>query len=302
MRLFTYAAPDRQTRVGAAFDQDGRNARDISAVWHGSALHSADDLLQSDFLGELATLEAKIQSAPTVDLAAVRLLPPLLRPGKIVAVGLNYRDHIQEMRLETPSAPILFAKFASSLMGHKEPLRLPAKSNQVDYEAELAIIIGRAGKSIPASEALDHVAGYTILNDVSARDLQFHTSQWTKGKMQDGFAPCGPFWVTAEEIPDPQNLHIRLLLNGEVMQDGHTRDMVFSVAELIAYISEDVTLYPGDIIATGTPRGVGHSRRPPRYLQPGDEVRIQIDGLGELTTPVTSAQAAADQSAQEANL
>jgi 2-keto-4-pentenoate hydratase/2-oxohepta-3-ene-1,7-dioic acid hydratase in catechol pathway len=210
----------------------------------------------------------------------------ITRPGKIVCVGLNYRDHAEEGGLELPKAPLLFAKWPNTLIGDGEPIVLPAESAQVDYEAELGVVIGTTARRVSDSQALDHVEGYLCLNDVSARDLQFADGQWTRGKSPDTFCPVGPRLVAREEIDDPQTLGIRCILNGEAMQDSSTAQMIFSVAEIIAYVSQIITLEPGDLIATGTPAGVGVFRDPKVLLKDGDEVSVEIEGVGTLTNPV----------------
>jgi 2-keto-4-pentenoate hydratase/2-oxohepta-3-ene-1,7-dioic acid hydratase in catechol pathway len=208
------------------------------------------------------------------------------RPGKIICVGLNYRDHAEETGAELPKAPLLFAKWGNTLIGHGEAIVLPPESAEVDYEAELGVVIGTAGRHIAEADALDHVRGYICVNDVSARDLQFADGQWTRGKSPDTFCPVGPRLVPREEIADPQALAIRCVLNGEVMQDSTTANMIFSVAEIISYVSRTVTLDPGDLIATGTPAGVGVFRDPKVLLKDGDEVTVEVEGLGALTNPV----------------
>ena len=211
---------------------------------------------------------------------------PIDRPGKIVCVGLNYRDHAEEQGTELPSAPLLFAKWPNALIGPGEPIVIPHVSKQVDYEAELAVVIGERVRRASEENALDSVRGYVCLNDVSARDLQFSDGQWTRAKSADTFCPVGPQLVPAAEVPDPQRLGIRCVLNGEVMQDSTTANMIFTVAEIIVYASATMTLEPGDLIATGTPAGVGVFRDPPVLLKHGDEVTVEIDGLGSLTNPV----------------
>ncbi len=214
-------------------------------------------------------------------------MPPVIqRPGKIVCVGLNYRDHAAEGGMDLPSAPLLFAKWPNTLIGHGDPIVLPRESSQVDYEAELGVVIGREARRVSERDALDHVEGYICLNDVSARDLQFADGQWTRGKSPDTFCPVGPRLVPREEIDDPQALAIRCMVNGEALQDSSTAQMIFSVAEIIAYASQVITLEPGDLIATGTPAGVGVFRDPKVLLQDGDEVSVEIEGLGTLTNPV----------------
>jgi 2,4-didehydro-3-deoxy-L-rhamnonate hydrolase len=208
------------------------------------------------------------------------------RPGKIVCVGLNYLDHAQEGGMDLPKAPLLFSKWPNTLIGDGEPIVLPPEAQEVDYEAELGVVIGTTARRVSDADALDHVAGYICLNDVSARDMQFGDGQWTRGKSLDTFCPVGPRLVPREEIDDPQQLGIRCILNGEAVQDSSTAQMIFSVAEIIAYVSQVITLEPGDLLATGTPAGVGVFRDPKVLLEDGDEVSIEIDGLGTLTNPV----------------
>jgi len=208
------------------------------------------------------------------------------RPGKIVCVGLNYRDHAAEGGMDLPKAPLLFAKWPNTLIGDGDAVVLPPESTQVDYEAELGVVIGAKAKRVSERDALDHVAGYICVNDVSARDLQFADGQWTRGKSPDTFCPVGPRLVAREEIDDPQALAIRCVLNGETMQDSSTSRMIFSVAEIITYVTRVITLEPGDLIATGTPAGVGVFRDPKVLLKDGDEVSVEIEGLGTLTNPV----------------
>ncbi len=212
---------------------------------------------------------------------------PIDSPPKIICVGLNYRDHAEEQGSDLPTAPLLFAKWSNTLIGPGEPIVLPPESSQVDYEAELGVVIGRTGRRVAERDALDHVRGYVCVNDVSARDLQFADGQWTRGKSPDTFCPVGPRLVPREEVDDPQSLAIRCLVHGEVLQDSTTANMVFSVVEIIAYVTRTVTLVPGDLIATGTPAGVGVFRDPQVLLQDGDEVTVEVEGLGELTNPVT---------------
>ncbi len=221
-----------------------------------------------------------------VPLAKVRLLAPVPRPGKVIGVGLNYRDHAAESGQPIPEEPILFPKFANSVIGPGEPIVVPPEVLQPDYEVELGVVIGRPARRVGVAEALAYVAGYTCVNDVSARDLQFRGSQWMRGKAIDTFLPCGPWLVTADEIPDPQALAIRLLLNGREMQSSSTAQMVFGVAELVSFVSRTMTLEPGDLIATGTPPGVGFARTPPVWLRDGDEVRCEIERIGTLANPV----------------
>jgi 2-keto-4-pentenoate hydratase/2-oxohepta-3-ene-1,7-dioic acid hydratase in catechol pathway len=218
---------------------------------------------------------------PPVRLAEAELLAPLL-PGTLLGIGLNYRDHAAETGAELPVQPLLFAKLVSSVTGPSGEVARPGYTDELDYEGELAVVIGRAARDVPAGRALDHVFGYAVMNDLSARDRQRAEPQWIRAKGGDGFAPFGPWVTTADEVPDPQGLSIRTWVNGELRQDGTTRDMVFSVAELIAFCSSSFTLRPGDVITTGTPAGVGVAREPKVFLQPGDRVRVEIPELGVL--------------------
>jgi acylpyruvate hydrolase len=221
-----------------------------------------------------------------VPLASARLTAPIPRPGKITCIGLNYADHAHEQGIEPPASPIFFVKTVNAICGPGDPIVLPPNSTQVDFEAEFAVVIGKGGKNIPKERAMEHVAGYMILNDVSARDMQFGDKQWYRGKSCDTFAPCGPWIVTKDEVSDPSNLRISLTLNGETMQDSNTSNLVFKVPYLISYLSQSVTWDPGDILSTGTPPGVGVFRKPPVFLKPGDIVSITVEGLGTLTNPV----------------
>jgi len=212
-------------------------------------------------------------------------MPPLERPGKIIAVGLNYRAHAEEQGASLPERPLLFAKWPTALVGPGEPIVLPSISSSIDYEAELGVVIGSRVKGVRAQDALEAVRGYLCANDVTARDLQRADRQFTRSKSLDTFCPVGEL-VPAAEVPDPQALRIRCLVNGEVRQDSTTADMIFSVAELIAFVSEAITLEPGDLLLTGSPAGVGAFRDPPVFLADGDEVTIGIDGVGILSNPV----------------
>jgi 2-keto-4-pentenoate hydratase/2-oxohepta-3-ene-1,7-dioic acid hydratase in catechol pathway len=211
---------------------------------------------------------------------------PIERPQKIICVGLNYSDHAEEQGVDLPERPLLFAKWPNTLIGPGEPIVIPSITERVDYEAELGIVMGSRVRGVSVENALETVAGYVCVNDVSGRDLQFADGQWVRGKSLDTFCPVGPALVPASEIADPQALGIRAILNGEVMQNSTTANMVFGVAEIIAFVSQAITLEPGDLIATGTPAGVGVFRDPPVLLQPGDEITIEIDGIGALTNPV----------------
>jgi 2-keto-4-pentenoate hydratase/2-oxohepta-3-ene-1,7-dioic acid hydratase in catechol pathway len=225
-------------------------------------------------------------SGERLDPATLKVLAPIPHPPKIIGIGLNYRDHAAEGGNPIPDVPTVFSKFSTAVIGHQQPIILPKISTKPDYEAELAVVIGRGGRHIPEERWRDHVFGYTIANDVSARDFQSATSQWMIGKTFDTFAPIGPAIVTADEIPDPHCLDISLTLSGSVMQQSNTRNLIFGVPRLIAYLSSVFTLQTGDIILTGTPAGVGFARKPPRWLQSGDECRVKIQGIGELVNPV----------------
>ena len=212
---------------------------------------------------------------------------PIARPGKIVCVGLNYSDHAEEQGAELPSAPLLFAKFTTALSGPGDPIVIPSHVTKCDYEAELGVVIGSTVKGVSKENALEAVAGYLVANDVSARDLQFADGQWTRGKSPDTFCPVGPL-VPAADVGDPHALGIRAILNGETVQDSTTANLIFGIDEIISHASRTMTLEPGDLILTGTPAGVGVFRDPQRLLQPGDEVTIDIDGVGSLTNPVVA--------------
>jgi 2-keto-4-pentenoate hydratase/2-oxohepta-3-ene-1,7-dioic acid hydratase in catechol pathway len=232
----------------------------------------------------------KFVSDPPADsvfpLASLRLLAPVPRPPKLICIGLNYRDHAAEAHQEIPKVPTIFAKFSNVVIGPGEAIVLPKISRKPDYEAEFMFVIGAGGRNIAAEDWQRHVFGYTAFNDVSARDFQSVTSQWMISKTFDTFAPMGPYLVSADEIADPHALDISLSIGGEVLQHSNTRELIFQIPDLIAYLSSVVTLEPGDVVATGTPGGVGFARKPPRYLKPGDEVVVSIEGLGELRNPV----------------
>ena len=232
---------------------------------------------------DVAALVAAAPDLPRADPAGLEFLPPVRAPGKIVAIGLNYAEHAAEGGLDVPEEPVVFAKFPSALLAHDGVIEWdPAVTAQVDYEAELAVVIGSPAREVSERDALDHVLGYTCLNDVSARDLQRSDSQWVRAKSLDTFCPMGPWLVTADEIPDPRDLTVRCRVAGEVRQEASTADMIFSVRALVARLSRAFTLLPGDVIATGTPPGVGMASDPPRLLRDGDVVEVEIDGIGTL--------------------
>lgn len=234
----------------------------------------------------LAHAGALAPQGPARALAEVELLAPVPRPGKVICIGLNYRDHAAESGLPVPASPVYFAKFGSCVIGPGAPVPLPPGSAQVDYEAELAVVIGARAWRVTEAEARRHVLGYAGFNDVSARDFQFADGQWIRGKACEGFAPLGPFIATRDEIPDPQNLRIGIRINGRTLQDSSTSQLVFGVDALVSFISRHVALEPGDVIATGTPPGVGFARKPPIFLQAGDVMEVEIAGLGVLRNSV----------------
>lgn len=225
---------------------------------------------------------------PNLRLADIQLLAPIPRPPKLICVGLNYRDHAQETGAQIPKVPTIFNKFATSVIGAGANVILPKVSKAPDYEAEFAFVIGRGGRNIAPEDWRNHVFGYTLVNDVTARDYQRATTQWLMGKTFDTFAPLGPWIVTADEIADPHDLDIQMEINGEILQDSNTRELIFKIPDLIAFLSSVFTLEPGDIVSTGTPAGVGFARKPPRYLHAGDHMTVRIPAIGELRNPVVA--------------
>ena len=215
----------------------------------------------------------------------VKLHAPLVSPPKFICIGLNYRDHAIESGMEIPTTPTVFTKYHNTVIGTGEAIEIPPVSQKVDYEVEFAFVIGKKGKNIPAAKWEEHVFGYTIVHDVSARDYQMATSQWTIGKTFDTFGPMGPELVSRDEVPDPHNLRISFELNGKVLQDSNTQQLVFRIPDLVEYLSKVMTLVPGDIVSTGTPPGVGFARKPPIFMKPGDEAVCRVEKLGELRNP-----------------
>lgn len=299
MRLVTYSGNGAPPRAGVLVGErvvDAAGAARRAGLAHGgdgtawTAVRRILGAGREDLRALQAAAEEALDGggAETVSepAGAVRLGPPVPDPEKIICLGLNYGAHAAEASLEAPGAPMLFAKFRNSLVGQGSPIVLPRASEQVDYEGELAVVIGRRCKEVPEEEALGYVAGYMALNDVSARDLQLKTSQWTGGKALDTFAPCGPALVTADEVADVQNLLLETRLNGETVQSAKTSMMIFPVGRTIEFISSLMTLEPGDVIATGTPSGVGFKRNPPLFLREGDEVEVEIEAVGTLKNPV----------------
>lgn len=281
MRLVRFSLDGQTWHLGA--EDDGHVVRlpQIDVV----------ELIRAGNMGMEMAKEAvrEAQAAPTgrdsnkvIPIDQVRIGAPIVNPPKIVCIGLNYRDHAAESKMQVPSAPILFAKFPTAIVGPDDPVLIPPITSKVDYEAELVVVIGKGGKEIAESDALYHVFGYTIMNDMSARDLQFEDGQWLKGKTLDTFAPLGPAIVTADEIPDPQSLRVTMKRNGRTVQDAPTSDMIFTVRYLVHYLSNLFTLEPGDVIATGTPPGVILGKEDPDWLQPGEVLEASIDPIGVL--------------------
>jgi 2-keto-4-pentenoate hydratase/2-oxohepta-3-ene-1,7-dioic acid hydratase in catechol pathway len=248
----------------------------------------AGGMMPLDFAGDMVDFiesdrTVKLHGDPTLALDRVKLAPPVTRPAKIIGIGLNYRDHAEEQNVKIPDEPKIFAKFPNTLIGHRDRITWEkGVTSQVDFEAELAVVIGKTVRNCPAREALDAVFGYTCANDVSARDIQLTKGQLVQGKSLDTFCPLGPWIVTADEIPDPGTLKIQCRLNDALMQDGNTGNLIFSVPNLISFLSRTFTLVPGDVILTGTPKGVGVFRKPPVFLKEGDEVAVEVEGIGRL--------------------
>lgn len=240
--------------------------------------------LSADDRARLAAAAGELGGTP---IAEVRLAPPVPDPQKVLCIGLNYREHAAEAEKEEPATPIVFTKFPTSLIADGESIELPPSNpTMVDWEGELAVVIGRRAHRVAEAEALDHVAGYMPFNDVSGRDLQLASPQWTMGKAFDTSGPCGPALVLADEVPDPHSLRLRTILNGETVQEASTGEMIFTITRLIAFISSLITLEVGDIIATGTPAGVGYAREPKRFLAAGDTIEVEIEGIGKLRNSV----------------
>jgi 2-keto-4-pentenoate hydratase/2-oxohepta-3-ene-1,7-dioic acid hydratase in catechol pathway len=285
VKLCTFSR-DGEQRLGAARGEAIVDLRAADPALPASML----ELLQG---GDAALERARRALASAgaeheVARAGATLLPPVPNPAKIACIGLNYRDHAAEVKMELPQHVTVFAKWPNTLIGDGAPIVIPSLSHRVDYEAELAFVIGKRAQAVAEDEADAFVAGYTCFNDVSVRDYQMRTSQWTLGKVFDTHGPCGPFLVTRDEVPDPQNLRIRCSIGAETLQDSSTAQMVFGVRRLIAELSAVMTLEPGDIVATGTPAGVGTSRTPKRWIQPGETVRVEIERLGVLENPAVA--------------
>lgn len=278
MKLVTFSAADGKLRPGALLD-DGKIVADLTAAGYADALA----VIQADV--------SKIDNSadyPGYNASGIRLHAPLLNPPRIFAIGLNYREHAIETKMAFPDFPVVFLKLQTAIAGPGEAIVLPTNSAEPDYEAEFAFVIGKGGYRIPASAWREHVYGYTIVNDVSARDIQRSTSQWNLAKSFPTFCPMGPSIVTANEIADPHELAIGLSIDGETLQNSNTRELLFKVPNLIEYISSITPMLPGDIVSTGTPSGVGMGRNPKRWLKPGDAVTVTVEGLGSLTNPVVA--------------
>jgi 2-keto-4-pentenoate hydratase/2-oxohepta-3-ene-1,7-dioic acid hydratase in catechol pathway len=275
MKFVTFAEANGTARPGVLVDDQ---VIDLSAAY--------PDVLSIVKNGAEAQKAVEKHSGARLPLKSVTLLAPLQSPPRIFCVGLNYRDHAVESKMEIPKVPTIFMKLASALVGHGAAIKLPSISTQPDYEAEFAAVVGTGGSNIAKEDWEKHIFGYSILNDVSARDIQLSTTQWTLGKSFNTFAPLGPAIVTKDEIADPHQLAIKLSIDGEVLQHSNTRELIFKLPELIAYLSSITPLLPGDIISTGTPAGVGLGRTPQRWLREGETVTIEIDGLGSLVNPV----------------
>ena len=265
-----------------------------SAITPGILLSDVGQIIDLNDLGYPTLIDYIKAGLPAVNatdaiaLDQVRLHAPLPAPPRIFAIGLNYRDHARESGMEIPTTPVVFFKLATAVIGPGDPIVLPRNSTMPDWEAEFAVIIGKGGYRIPAASWRDHVCGYTNVNDISARDVQFSSTQWSMSKSFPTFCPLGPCIVTADEIADPHNLDISLTLNGERMQHSNTRELVFKIPDLVEYLSSITPLLPGDIISTGTPPGVGLGQNPKRWLKPGETVTVTVEGLGSLTNPVVA--------------
>jgi len=276
MRLLSFTRSSGDRRLGIQSDEGIRDLTDALGV---------TDVGQFLAMGASADVGGEL-----LDPATVTVRAPIARPGKIICVGLNYHDHCREQSLEPPRYPMLFSKFGNAVADSYASVTRPIATEKLDLECELGVVIGRRASNIGRGEALDAVFGFTVVNDVTMRDLQAEDRQWLRAKGSDGFAPMGPLVVTADELGDPQSLRLRSFVNGEPWQDSSTTEMVFDVATIVAFVSRTITLEPGDVIATGTPAGVGHYQSPPRYLRGGDVMRCEIEGIGSIENPVVDAE------------
>jgi 2-keto-4-pentenoate hydratase/2-oxohepta-3-ene-1,7-dioic acid hydratase in catechol pathway len=299
MQLVSYRRQDHADGSWRAGVEDEGRVADVAALWHDGTheattrqlLAAGPATVRKVFKQAHEALDASPGASRVFQAASVELGPPVPDPDKIICIGLNYADHASETGLAQTEVPVFFAKFRNSLIGPTSPVLLPRVSSQIDYEGELAVIMGTRCKEVSEQEALQYVAGYSIMNDVSARDLQMQTSQYMAGKALDTFAPMGPGMVMASDIPNPQTLLLTTRVNGQVVQRASTANMIFSVATIVSFLSSLMTLEPGDIIATGTPSGVGFKRTPQLFLQDGDVVEVEIEGIGQLRNPIVGTQA-----------
>lgn len=283
MKLATFMSPGEAPVAGVVA---GDRVYSLAALGYTNTI---DVIAQGE--AAKAAIESYLRPLPEAagkPLDRVVLLAPIPKPPKFVCIGLNYRDHAAEAKMEIPAVPTVFSKFNNAVIGPGAKIVLPKNSTKPDYEAEFAFVIGVGGRYIKAEDWRKHVWGYTCVNDVSARDFQLATSQWLMGKTCDTFAPMGPWLMSADEIADPHNLSISCSVNGEKLQNSSTRELIFGIGALVEYLSSAMTLEPGDIISTGTPAGVGFSHRPPKWLKPGDEVVVEIEGIGALRNPVVA--------------
>lgn len=310
MKIISFATAETQwnvPRVGIILEHNGEDTRfrldceslfgpaeqpliplswfDLAGPWYQKARAIFDSVER-----DLTVLDQLKEQNCVVPARDAYWFAPVPRPGKLICIGLNYRDHAKESNMALPEKPVVFSKFSSAVIAPGEPVVIPRTSQKVDYEAELAVVIGRRAKNVSADHAYDYVLGYTAFNDVTARDFQFADGQWQRGKSCDTFAPMGQTIITTDAITDPHKLAIKLVLNGEVLQDSNTDQLIFGVPQLIEFISQTITLEPGDVIATGTPSGVGFARKPPVFLKPGDEMEVLIEGMGGLGNPVVAEQ------------
>mgnify|MGYP001308229617 CR=1 FL=1 len=287
MKLVTYKPRGATAQLGAVVDDQVVNLSEASAGELPNDMRSLLELGDEGLKQAKKVASKKAAKSLGVPLSEVKLMAPITNPSKVLAIGLNYIDHIKETNSKTPAIPIMFSKLVSSIIGPGDTIRWdPNETAKVDWECELGVVIGRRAYRVPEAAAFDYIAGYLNANDVSARDLQGERGdQWIRGKSLETFCPLGPYLVTKDEIPDPHNLKIRTLVNGAVMQDSNTKELLFKLPHLIAYLSRAFTLLPGDVIVTGTPPGVGSARKPPVFLKDGDVVTIETEGLGSLTNP-----------------
>jgi 2-keto-4-pentenoate hydratase/2-oxohepta-3-ene-1,7-dioic acid hydratase in catechol pathway len=293
MKLVGYGDKKKE-RAGLVY---GDKVLDISQSWEALNRRripsNVVEFLEGPWREELAIIlenadELATRQGIAHDISEVRLGAPVPRPGKVICLGVNYRDHSGDIGVAVPEVPLLFSKASSCIIGPREEVMIPEESDQIDWEAELAVVIGKEGKKIADSEAFEHIAGYTVFNDVSARDIQMADKQWFRGKSFDTFGPMGPWIITIDEIEDPLSLEVRCLVNGVERQHSNTSYHIFNVPQIIAFISRGMTLFPGDVIATGTPKGVGYGMNPPLFLKPGDELVTEIEGIGQLRNKIVS--------------